>query len=69
MVWGVLHLFTKEPLIIGTMTVIAAMPVAAAATMLSTQYGGNEKLATRAVVLSTFLSVATIPLIVRLLLV
>jgi predicted permease len=67
--WGILQLLTKEPLIIGTLTVVSAMPVAAAATMVSTQYGGNEKLATRAVVLSTFLSVLTIPLVARLLLV
>jgi predicted permease len=67
--WGILQLLTKEPIIIGTLTVLAAMPAAAVATMLCTQYGGNERLATRSAVLSTFLSVLTIPLIVSLLLV
>jgi predicted permease len=64
-----LRLFIQDPIILGVLTVIAAMPIASSATMLSIEYGGNEKLATRGVVLSTFLSVVTVPLIVYLLLV
>jgi len=66
--WAFLRLFVRDPVVLGVLTVIAAMPVASATTMLSIEYGGNEKLATRSVVLSTFLSVATIPLVVYLLL-
>lgn len=61
--WAVLRLFIHDTVLLGTMTVLGAMPVAAFATMLSIQYGGNEELASRAVFVSTVLSVVTIPFI------
>ena len=63
LVWGVLHFFVHDSLILGTMTVLAAMPVAAFATMLSIEYGGNEQVASRTVFVTTVLSVATIPFV------
>ena len=45
-------------------TLLMAMPCATNSTMLCLQYGGNEKMASRNVFLSTLLSVATIPLVV-----
>ncbi|MDO4749817.1 MAG: AEC family transporter [Eubacteriales bacterium] len=68
MVWAVLRLFLHDELLVGVLTVTAAMPVAAASTMLSIEYGGDEQLATKSVFLSTLLCTATIPLVVWLLL-
>lgn len=61
--WAVLRLFIHDPILLGTMTVLGGMPVAAFATMLSIQYGGNEQVASRTVFVSTVLSVITIPFI------
>lgn len=44
-------------------TILMAMPVAANATLLCLQYGGNDRLASRGVFLSTLFSVATLPLL------
>jgi predicted permease len=66
--WCLLRPFIADPVILGVFVVISAMPIAAASTMLSIEYGGDEKLATRCVFLSTLLSVATLPLMVWLLL-
>lgn len=62
-VWLILRLFVTDPQILGVLTVEAAMPTATAATMLSLQYGGNDKLASKGVFLMTLFSVATIPLL------
>ena len=61
--WLVLRLFISDPLMLGVLTVLAAMPTATNAAMLSMEYGGNEKLASKGVFLTTLLSVATVPLI------
>ncbi len=66
-VWAIMHLIVKDAVFLGTMTLQAAMPVAAFATMLSLQYGGNVKLASKTVLVTTVLSVFTIPLVVGLL--
>ncbi len=68
LLWAVMGLFIKEELLLNTITVLGGMPCAAVAAMLSIQYGGNERLASRAVVLTTVLSVGTIPLVCWLLL-
>lgn len=62
LVWAVLRLFVNDPTILGVATVLSAMPVAAIATMLSIQFGGNERVASKTVFVTTVLSVATIPL-------
>ena len=62
--WAILHLFVKDSVFLGTMTLQAAMPVAAFATMLSIRYGGNVALASKTVLVTTVLSVVTIPLVV-----
>lgn len=46
-------------------TILMAMPVATNATLLCIQYGGPDRTASRGVLLSTSLSLITIPLIVR----
>lgn len=63
LVWAVLRLFITDSVLLGTMTVLSAMPVASFATMLSIQYGGNEKVASRTVFVTTVLSVVTIPIV------
>lgn len=52
-----------DPLILGTLVILAGMPVATNATMMSIQYGGNSKLASQGVFFTTILSMITIPLI------
>ena len=66
--WLILGVFVKDPLMLGVLVVISAMPTATTATMLAMEYGSNEKLAAEGVFLTTLLSVVTIPLIVYLLL-
>ena len=61
--WAILHLFVKEPVFLGTMTLQGAMPVAAFASMLSIEYGGNVEMASKTVFVTTVLSVLTIPLV------
>ena len=65
--WAIMHLFVKDSVFLGTMTLQGAMPVAAFATMLSIQYGGNVQMASKTVFVTTVLSVVTIPLVVGLL--
>lgn len=62
-VFFVMGRFTSDMLVLGTMTVQAAMPVAAISAMLALQYGRNEALASKTVFISTLLSTLTIPLI------
>lgn len=56
-------LFVRDELVLGTMTVQAAMPVAAISAMLALQYGRNAEFASKTVFISTLLSTLTIPLI------
>ena len=56
----------SNEIILGVSFVIAAMPVATNATLLTTMYGGNQSLASSGVFISTALSVATIPLLLYL---
>lgn len=66
--WSVLHLIVKNEVFLGTMVLLGAMPAAAFATMLSIEYGGNVKMASKGVFVTTVLSAVTIPLVVGLLL-
>ncbi len=65
--WGIMHFIVKDSVFLGTMTLQGAMPVAAFATMLSIQYGGNVQMASKTVFVTTVLSVFPIPLVVGLL--
>lgn len=66
--WSVLHLIVQNEVFLGTMVLLGAMPAAAFATMLSIEYGGNVKMASKGVFVTTVLSAVTIPLVVGLLL-
>ena len=63
LLWSVMHFIIKDATLLGTITLLGAMPVASFATMLSIQYGGNVQMASRSVFVTTVLSVLTIPLI------
>ncbi len=67
LVWLLLRQFVRDVLVLRVMVLMAAMPSATNATMLSLQFGGNEKVASRGVFLSTLFSFATVPLLVWLL--
>ena len=62
-----LRLFVWEALVLNVAVLLAAMPSAMNATMMALQFGGNEKVASRGVFLSTIFSFATVPLLVWLL--
>lgn len=66
--WSILHLIVRNEVFLGTMVLLGAMPAAAFATMLSIEYGGNVKMASKGVFVTTVLSAVTIPLVVGLLL-
>lgn len=68
LVWAVLGLFVKNPMILSVLTILAATPVAANSTMLCMEYNGNETLASKGVFITTILSVGTIPLVLSILL-
>lgn len=68
-VWAALRLVITDQLLLGVITVLAAMPVASLATMFTIEYGGDEALASSYVSFTTFVSVATIPLVCYLLLI
>ncbi|NMA82960.1 MAG: AEC family transporter [Epulopiscium sp.] len=65
--WGILQFFTKDLLMLGIPVIISAMPVAANAAIIATEYDGNEALASQGIFLSTLLSIGTIPLMAYLL--
>ncbi len=68
LVWFVLHFFVTDATVLGTIVLLAATPVAANATMICIEYGGDQALASRSVFVTTVLSVVTIPLVAYLLL-
>ena len=64
----ILRLFIRDELVLGLLTVIAAMPSASISPILSAEYGGDSAFASQSVFLTTLLSLATIPIMVALLL-
>lgn len=61
--WLVLRPFVADPVILGTAVVLVGMPAATNVTVLSAQYGGNERLGSQGVLMTTLFSVITIPLL------
>lgn len=61
LLWLILRPFVTDPMALGTAVVLAGMPTATNASILSAQYGGNEELAAQGVMITTLLSVLTIP--------
>ncbi len=65
--WLILRMFIKDALMLGILVVLAGMPTATSAVMISMEYGGNERLASKGVFITTLFSVVTIPALVFLL--
>ncbi|UOO37118.1 AEC family transporter [Oscillospiraceae bacterium CM] len=65
--WAVLRLFVTDTMMLRVLVVLAAMPSATNATMMSFEYGGNEKLAAEGVFMTTLFSIVTIPFLVYIL--
>lgn len=55
--------FVTDPDLLGVTFIMLATPIGSMTAMMAQLYGGNEKLASKGVALSTVLSVATIPLL------
>ena len=66
--WLILRQIITDDLMLGVLVVISAMPTAAVGAMIAVEYGGNDRLASSGVFLTTLLSGVTVPLIVFLLL-
>jgi hypothetical protein len=65
--YGILQLLPISDTIIQVTVIMWSMPVATNCTMLATQYGGDQNLASKGVLLTTLFSIVTIPLLMRLL--
>ena len=67
LVWAVVRVLPL-PDMIGKMTVVMwALPVATNCTLLATQYGGDEALSSKGILITTLLSVVTIPILMQIL--
>lgn len=64
--YPILRLFIQDPLILGVTLIMISMPVANSAVLFATEYDGDVSLATKAVFMTTLLSIVTIPFIVAL---
>ena len=60
--YAVMSHFSVSPVVLGVLSVCAAMPAANLASMFCLQYGGNGKLASQGILLSTAASFVTIPI-------
>ena len=66
-IWAIVRLLPL-PEMIGRITVVMwSLPVATNCTMLATQYGGDEAMSSKGVLITTLLSVVTIPILMRVL--
>ena len=64
-VWAVLRLFITDPLILGVMVVLSAMPAATNTVLLCAKYNGDESTAASGLFVSTLLSLLTMPVLLR----
>lgn len=66
-IWMLARMVLTNWIVLGVLVIISAMPCATIAVMLSNEYGGDTKTASRYVFVSTILSVVTIPIVAYLL--
>lgn len=66
-VWAILRLFIVDPLILGVMVVLSALPAATNTVLICSKYNGDESTAASGLFLSTTLSLVTLPILLRLL--
>lgn len=67
-VYLLLSLYVKNPLLLGVPVVISAMPAASNTAIMAKSYDANDQLASQAVFLTTLISIITIPIVSALLL-
>lgn len=67
-VYLLLSLYIKNPLLLGVPVVISAMPAASNTAIMAKSYNANDQLASQAVFLTTLISIITIPIVSALLL-
>lgn len=66
-IWSVLRLFIKDQTVLGVVTVISAMPVATNSTIISYQFGGDKRLSSSGVFITTLIAVVTVPVLMTVL--
>lgn len=66
-VWFVLHFFITDPIILGTIVILAACPSAVICTIIGLQYGRDGVESSEAIFISTMLSIITMPLLIYIL--
>ncbi|WP_371025281.1 AEC family transporter [Paraclostridium ghonii] len=62
-VYLILSLYIKNPILLGVPVVISAMPAASNTAIMAKTYDANDQLASQAVFLTTLISIVTIPLV------
>ena len=67
-VWLIFSRFLSDDLMLGVLVVLSGMPTAATAAMVALEYGGNGRIASSGVFMTTLVSCASIPLLVYVLL-
>ena len=65
--WWVLKFIIQDPVILGVLVILIAMPVGSIAIMFCNQFEGNTTLASKSIFITTLASVFTIPILVYLL--
>lgn len=68
LVFFILKIFIISNIVLGVCVLLAAMPVAVTTPIFAEKYNGDINLSSKAVVISTLLSVVTIPLLIIILL-
>lgn len=63
LVWLALRFVVSDPVLLGVIVVLSAMPVATNGTMLCFQYGGDSKTMAQGTFVTTLLAVVTIPVL------
>ena len=61
-IFVVCRCFNVDPLIIGVCVLLSATPAGSTTSLLAAKYGADQKIATKVVVVSTMLSIITIPI-------
>ncbi|MDO4285384.1 MAG: AEC family transporter [Eubacteriales bacterium] len=61
LIWGILQFFVEDPVVLGVCTILVSLPVAGNVSMLCISSGGNKKLAAEGTLVSTILSLFSIP--------
>lgn len=69
MAYPILKYFIDSPLVLGVALIVLAMPVGNSAVLFANEYDGDVALSAKSVFITTLISVFTIPLIVKMLLI